>query len=532
MLAVLIERRDSVVTRDDLRSRLWPAETFVDFEHSLNTAVKRLRRALDDDAASPKYVETLRGHGYRFLGRIEDPAAEPVRAVDTPNTGATSVSRHKQGIAPWLAAAAVLVIGMAAVVIWWRAPATPRPRGSGHPRVMLAVLPFQNLSGAADQEYFNDGLTEETISDLGRLSSEDLGVIARTSAMTYKRSVKTAGAIGRELGVDYIVEGSVRRDGGRVRVTAQLIRVSDQTHLWARSYDRELRDLLALEGELGEAIAEQVQLKLAPGQLATLKRTRDLDPRAYEAYLKARYFWFQFRLDSLNKSIAYYDEALRWDDSYAAAYAGLAAAYSVRANLYTRPTEDYPKAKAAAEKALQLDEALPTAHSVMAAIHIFYDWDWRAADRELSRLRELDPNPSLRLQEAPITSRRWADARKPRRCCRRSSVSIRSHPCWETIWVGRITFSAGLPTQSRSSGRRWKSIRTSRWRMSAWVSRCNSTAIFDRPPRSTRRHMISPVLLAPMPEWVMSLLLPHCGKSSSGRPPTVTWIRSPSRSSA
>jgi TolB-like protein len=337
--------------------------------------------------------------------------------------------------------AVVFVMATALVAVWSLARRTRSAAAPTDPRVMLAVLPFQNLSGAADQDYFSDGLTEETISNLGRLSPEDLGVIARTSAMTFKHTTKTVREIGRELGVDYILEGSVRRDGGTVRVSAQLIRVADQTHLWAHSYDRPLRDLLALEGELGRDIAGQVQLKLTPRQKATLKRTTSIDPRAYEAYLKARHFWFQFRLDSLNRSIDYYNEALQWDGKYAAAYAGLAAAYSVRANLYTPPTEDYPKAKAAADKALQLDQGLPNAHRAMAAIHIFYDWDWPAANRELTRLWELDPNPTTHLLEAYYLEAMGRSGEAVA-LLKKFANWIRSHHSSETIWGGRTTAAA------------------------------------------------------------------------------------------
>jgi TolB-like protein/DNA-binding winged helix-turn-helix (wHTH) protein len=532
LLAVLIERRGSTVTREELRGRLWPADTFVDFEHSLNTAVKRLRRALHDDPDSPKYVETLRGHGYRFIGSIQEPVAERGSSGDRVNTAGVSVPRNKRRIHKWTAAAAVVfVMATALVAVWSLARRTRSAAAPTDPRVMLAVLPFQNLSGAADQDYFSDGLTEETISNLGRLFPEDLGVIARTSAMTFKHTTKTVREIGRELGVDYILEGSVRRDGGTVRVSAQLIRVADQTHLWAHSYDRPLRDLLALEGELGQDIAGQVQLKLTRRQKATLKRTTSIDPRAYEAYLKARHFWFQFRLDSLNRSIDYYNEALQWDGKYAAAYAGLAAAYSVRANLYTPPTEDYPKAKAAADKALQLDEGLPNAHRAMAAIHIFYDWDWPAANRELTRLWELDPNPTTHLLEAYYLEAMAGPAKRSP-CFKKFANWIRSHHSSETIWGGRTTICVALRTRSRSSGRLSRSIRASHWPTLASASPMNSTASSRLPPRSTRRRVTSLVLPVSTPEEATSLAPQRCGRSSSGRRGKSTSIHSRLRSSA
>ena len=252
---------------------------------------------------------------------------------------------------------------------------------------MLAVLPFQNLSGDPRQDYFGDGLTEETITELGQLSAERLGLIARTSAMAYKSTTKTVRQIGDELAVDYIVEGSVRREAQKVRVSVQLIRVHDQTHIWAHSYDREMHDLLALENELGQAIAEQVQVQLSSQARVHLAKTRTIDPEAHEAYLKGRHFWYQHRAESLNQAIDFYHQALEKDPNYAAAYAGLAAAYVVGANLYGK--QDYAKAAIAAQRALDLDDSLAEAHEAMAAVLLFHDWAWAAADRELSRSEEL-----------------------------------------------------------------------------------------------------------------------------------------------
>jgi TolB-like protein len=254
---------------------------------------------------------------------------------------------------------------------------------------MLAVLPFQNLSGDPAQDYFGDGLTEETITELAQVSPEKLGLIARTSAMAYKRTPKTVAQIGNELGVDYVLEGSVRRDAENVRVSVQLIRVRDQTHVWAHSYDREIRNLLALESDLGEGIAEQIEVQLASNARIQLAKQRTIDPEAHEAYLKGRHFWNEFRLDSLNQAITFYQQALEKDSQYADAYAGLAVAYSVRANLYGKPSEDYARAREAAQRALELDGTLAEAHEAIAAVHIFNDWDWAAADKELRRCEEL-----------------------------------------------------------------------------------------------------------------------------------------------
>jgi TolB-like protein/DNA-binding winged helix-turn-helix (wHTH) protein len=388
VLALLTERPGVLVTREEMHQRLWPADTFVDFDHGLNTCIKRLRQTLGDDPENPRYVETVPRRGYRFIAALEEPAVSgPDVAHPSVSQGSVAPESSKRrrrwyGIALSTLATVLVVVGFLEF----------RTRHSPHAtRVMLAVLPFQNLTGDPQQEYFSDGLTEETITDLGQLFPDKLGVIARTSAMAYKQTGKTIGQIGRELGVDFVLEGSARRDGGKVRVSAQLIRVKDQTHLWAHSYDRELQDVLALQNEIGSAIAEQVRLELTPRQRNELNKAHSVDPDAYEAYLRGRHFWYQFRLDSLNKAIDYYKLALDKDPNYAPAYAGLAAAYSVRANFFTKPADDYPRARAAAQRALELDEGLSTAHEAMAAVHIFYDWDWVSADRELTRSEELNP---------------------------------------------------------------------------------------------------------------------------------------------
>jgi len=387
VLALLLEHPGGLVTREELRMHLWRADTFVDFEHGLNTAIKRLRAALNDDSENPKYIETVPRRGYRFIGTVEnaDPEKEPVGpAVTTAIDSLTSNHKRKN-----LGRILLMAVAAVALIIFVAIGLLRSGHRSDRERVMLAVLPFQNLSGDPTQDYFGDGLTEETIAELAQLSPEKLGLIARTSAVAYKSTTKTVAQIGNELGVDYVLEGSFRRDGQNVRVSVQLIRVRDQTHLWAHSYDREIRSLLALESDLGDAIAEQIQVELASKSKIRLAKNPTIDPEAHEAYLRGRHFWNQFRLDSLNQAISFYQQALEKDSHYAAAYAVVAAAYSVRANLYGKPSEDYAKAREAAERALELDDSLAEAHEAMAAVFIFHDWDWAAADQELRRCEEL-----------------------------------------------------------------------------------------------------------------------------------------------
>jgi TolB-like protein/Tfp pilus assembly protein PilF len=258
---------------------------------------------------------------------------------------------------------------------------------------MLAVLPFQNLSNDPGQEYFSDGLTEETITDLGQLSPENLGVIARTSAMAYKHTGKTVSQIGRELRVDYVLEGSVRREGGKARVSVQLIRVSDQTHLWAQNYDRDLQDLLDVQNELGRAIAEQVRANLTPERQIELAKKRMVNPGAYDLYLKGRFYWNQRTPDAIKESIEYFQQATAQDGNFALAYAGLADAYNISNIIGTlSPRDSFPQAKAAAMRAILLDPSLAEAHAALGMEKSHYEFDFPGAEREFLKAIDLNPN--------------------------------------------------------------------------------------------------------------------------------------------
>jgi TolB-like protein/Flp pilus assembly protein TadD len=258
---------------------------------------------------------------------------------------------------------------------------------------MLAVLPFQNMSNDPGQEYFSDGLTEETITDLGQLSPEHLGVVARTTAMAYKHTNKSVSQIGRELGVDYILEGSVRREGGEARVSAQLIRVSDQTHVWAQNYQRELHDLLQIQNELGTAIARQVQGNLTPQQLVDLSKIRSVDPEAYDLYLKGRFYWNERNPAAIKESIGYFQQAAAKDPNFALPYVGLADAYNVGNIVGAYSAEEsLPKAREAATKALALDPSLAEAHAALGMEKSHYEFDFPGAQKEFLKAIELNPN--------------------------------------------------------------------------------------------------------------------------------------------
>lgn len=405
VLALLLQHPGEVVTREQLHATLWPADTYVGFDEGLNTAIRKLRLTFGDSADNPRFIETLARRGYRFIAPVSEfadataeieqtsteiPENHPVADVpsDEPQVSALRIASWKLLVS--LAASLLLII--VAVVVYLirqRSSTTAAPVK----RVMLAILPFQNLSNDPAQEYFSDGLTEETITDLGQLSPEQLGVIARTSAMTYKHSGKTVSQIGRELGVDYILEGSVRREGGKARVSAQLIRVSDQTHLWAENYDRELNSLLEIEGELGKTIAQHVQVNLTPqGQLA-LSELHTVDPDAYDLYLRGRYYWNQRTVAGIKESIGYFQQAIAKAPSFALAYSGLADAYNISniVGAYS-PKESLPQARAAAEKAIQLNPALAEAHAALGMENSHYDFDLPGAERELLTAIRLNPN--------------------------------------------------------------------------------------------------------------------------------------------
>jgi eukaryotic-like serine/threonine-protein kinase len=253
----------------------------------------------------------------------------------------------------------------------------------------LVVLPLENLSGDPEQEYFTDGMTEELIADLAQIQA--LRVISRTSAMRYKKTQKTLQEIGRELHVEAVVEGSVRRHGDRVRITAQLIEVATDRHLWAKSYERDLRDVLALQGEVAQAIAQEIRIKLTPEEEARLARTHKVDPRAYEAYLRGRHHWNKRTDEGLLRSLEYFREAVDRDPAWATAYVGMADAYNVIGFFGTLPPGDsFPKAKAAALAALRIDDRLAEAHADLGYMQHYHEWDWEASDRSFRRALELN----------------------------------------------------------------------------------------------------------------------------------------------
>jgi TolB-like protein/DNA-binding winged helix-turn-helix (wHTH) protein/Flp pilus assembly protein TadD len=405
LLAMLLERPGELVTREELRNRLWP-QTTVDFDHGLNKAISKIRDALGDSADNPRFVETVAGRGYRFLADVTEvhdarqeiaetdlamPAElEPLGSIELgtlairlPRAHAWSLYGFGFGLALFLALAIALpwIFGP-----WGRPPSAIRS---------LAVLPLENLSGDASQEYFADGMTEELITDLGQIST--LRVISRTSAMTYKKTRKPLAEIARELNVEAVVEGSVLRSGDHVRISAQLIEAPADRHLWAESFEGDISDTLALQSSVARTIAGQIRATLDRQEQAALDKSKAVNPEAYEAYLKGRYFWNKRTGDGLKRAIAYFGDAIEVDPNYAKAYSGLADAYALSGDWeygVLSPQEAFGQARAAATKALTLDDSLGEAHTSLAFALDLYGWDWQAAEKEYEQAIKLSPGYS------------------------------------------------------------------------------------------------------------------------------------------
>jgi TolB-like protein/Tfp pilus assembly protein PilF len=366
----------------------------VDFDHRLAAAISKVREALEDSADSPKYVETVGRRGYRFIFPVapaEPPtligeADQPQAPVGLPQPAPAVRAIHwLRTIAAGFILTLVLALGLFAARRWL-SPAAVTPQISS-----IAVLPLENLSNDPEQEYFAEGMTDEIITDLAGLPG--LRVISRTSSAQYKGTHKAMSQIARELNVDGVIEGTVLRSGDRVRIRTQLIYAPADQHLWAEAYERDAKDVLSLQATLARDIAREIRLRLTSQQQAHLGTTRPVNPEAHELYLKGRFFWNKRDREGLTKAVEYFNQAVAKDPDYAAAYAGLADAYVLLGGYAMIPqAEALPKAKAAAEKALGIDDTLAEAHASLGLIAPFFDWDWREAEQQFRRAIELNPN--------------------------------------------------------------------------------------------------------------------------------------------
>jgi TolB-like protein/DNA-binding winged helix-turn-helix (wHTH) protein/Flp pilus assembly protein TadD len=391
LLAILLEKPGVLVTREELRVRLWP-QTVVDFDHGLNKAINKIRDALGDSAENPRFIQTVSRRGYRFLADVSEVGGQVETTpgdIGSGDSGARADPRRAKPRSPRIvaatAAAAALLL-LLTVAIWIRSTSTTRL-----PSIRsLAVLPLENLSGDSAQDYFADGMTDELITQLAQI--RDLRVISRASVMTYKRVRKPLAEIARELDVQAVVEGGILRSGERVRITAQLIRVPDDDHIWAHSYEGDFRDTLVLQDQVAQEIADQIRVnvnKEPHGQTP-----KSVDAQAYDSYLKGRYYWNQRTEAGLREAINYFKRSISIDPSNAEAYSGLADTYALAGDWeygIMPPVEAFPLAKAAANEALALDDRLGAAHASLAFVLDLYYWDWSAAERQYKLAINLNP---------------------------------------------------------------------------------------------------------------------------------------------
>jgi TolB-like protein/DNA-binding winged helix-turn-helix (wHTH) protein/Tfp pilus assembly protein PilF len=412
----LLEEPGRAVSREELRQRLWPQGTFVDFGHSLNAAVNRLRDRLGDSAEKPRYIETVPGFGYRFVGDVQNVGVLPERgeaavaptltewqpdivapvgvvkaaleALAPEPTDHTPVWRMTSMVYRMLAVAASIVL-LATLAGWFAIQKRGASKLSESIR-SVAVLPLDNLSADGQQEYFSDGMTDQIIASLSRISA--LRVISRTSVMQYKRTHKALPVIAKELNVDAIVEGSVIQSNGRVRVSSRLVRAQSESNVWEGSFERDLKDVLALQTELALKIAQEIRVTIDPREQSRMAPSIAVDPELHQLYLKGRFYANTGAEEGLHRAVQTFNKVIERDPQYAPAYAGLADAWSGLASVYLPPREVMPKAKAAALKALQLDKDLDAAHAQLGFISFFYDWDWVTAESEFKRTIELNPN--------------------------------------------------------------------------------------------------------------------------------------------
>lgn len=413
ILGILLEHPGEVATREELRRRLWSDDIFVDFDHSLNTAIMRLREALSDSSENPRFIETLPRHGYRFIAPVEEvggpehgkqgenrvsiaadfhpPDVKSASIVQEPaaRPNRPSIGRHQLVLIGFVGSVALTLS-----VLGVRYLRTATARKNQTAQIMsIVVLPFENLSRDMDQQYFTDGMTDELIAHLAKIRS--LRVISRTSSMEYKRTQKSLSQIAHDLNVDAVVEGSVLRSGDRVRITAELVQVATDRQLWAETYESPLGDVLSLQSQVASAIVNQIRISVTPEEQQQLASTHPVSAESYENYLKGRYYWNKRSEEGLNKAIEYFQLATEKDPHYALAFAGLADSYSIigSAIVGTVPSHDVAsKAKAAALKALELDSTLAEAHTSLATVRFNYDWDWAGAASGFQRAIDLNPN--------------------------------------------------------------------------------------------------------------------------------------------
>src|SRR5215472_16616627 len=396
LLILLLEKEGQLVTREEIIDRLWGEGVFLDTEHGINTAIRKIRLVLKDDPDRPRFVQTVSGKGYRFVADLTngngaksvlsavEAASGPQLPVAVPEISTNGAAGSRKGVALTLL---ILALGALTYVGWRFLRGVPKPTK----HVMVAVLPFENITGDPGQDYFSDGFTEEVITQLGALSPERLGVIARTTSMMYKHTSKSVQQIGQELGVDYVLESSVRRDGDQVRVAAQLIRTRDQVHIWAQSYDRHITRSIALQDEIARSVSSEISVKLTPEERRSLARRRAVDAEAHSEYLQGLYYGSKSGANVV-AAVTHFKNSIQRDPTFAPAYAQLAINYlDLRDSGGPPLTELLSLAKTAAAKALELDPSLPQAHLALGLL-AQGDYNWSEAEVQYGAALTLNPN--------------------------------------------------------------------------------------------------------------------------------------------
>jgi TolB-like protein/DNA-binding winged helix-turn-helix (wHTH) protein/Tfp pilus assembly protein PilF len=407
VLQILVENAGEVVSREEFQKQLWPSDTFVDFEHGLNSSVKNLRAVLGDSVQDARYIETIPKIGYRFIAAVEttadDSGAHPAQtgesllevpaAPSNPPVASPTAGPRRRVVMSVLSAGVLVVFLLG--VFWWRHSSALMASAPAH--VVMAVLPFENLTGDPNQEYVTDGLTEEIISRLGQADPAKVAVIARTSVMQYKHSDQQIQAIAQKLGAQYVLKGTLRRDAENVRISTNLIRVGDRHLVWSQEYQRASSSLNEVQQEIAVETADAIFLALGEQKHAESVRTEAATTQnqsdAYLHYLKGRYFWNRRNEQGFELAIREFQSAIDKQPAYAQAYAGLADSYNLSASYgMVSPQTFMPKARAAALRAIELDESLAEAHTSLAAVAQNYDWDWSTAEKEYRRSIQLNPN--------------------------------------------------------------------------------------------------------------------------------------------
>ena len=385
ILAALLEQPGALVTREQLRERLWPSDTFVDFEHSLNAAVKKLRQALRDDAENPRFIETVPKRGYKFIAPIASGSEPQMRVIELPVEVPSTAPEIRRTKTMALAAAAVLGVVLLAGWFYWR------HASSGNPVDSVAVLPFTNANGDPNMEYLADGITESLINSFSQLPK--LRVVSLGAVIRYKGQKIDAQKVGRDLRVRAVLIGRVLQTDDHLTIAAELVDVTNGSHLWGEQYNREFRDILAVQEEISKEIGQKLRLSLTGTERQRLAKRQTENTAAYREYLMGRYYWLQFRGASLKQALQHFQKAVDLDPNYALAHAGIADSYTSFATYRILPPDEaYSKARAAAEKALELDPELSEAYSALGLVSLYHDWDWPAAEREFRRAIQFKPD--------------------------------------------------------------------------------------------------------------------------------------------